>query len=335
MHYFITGGTGFIGGEVARQLLRAGHRLTLLVRTPEKAAPLATLGAEIAVGDVTRRETVSEAMRGVDGVFHIAGWLGFGGRDRCRFWAVNVEGTRNVLEVMAELGIPKGVYTSSLAVFSDTGGRVVNENFFFDGIHLTEYDRTKYIALYEVALPLVRRGLPLVTVLPGFVYGPGDTSAAGQVLRLYLKRRLPLIPSGTAFSCAHVEDVARGHILAMEKGTPGRLYNMCGPPHTLEDLMRTSEKITGIPFPNLSLPPAVMRFLSRIASSLETLIPLPAACSSDILILAAGITYLADDSRARRELGFTTRSLEKGLRQTLTALIRENMATSLAPDSAP
>src|SRR5579884_4023999 len=115
-------------------------------------------------------------MAGADGVFHIAGWYKIGTRDKSEGERINVLGTRNVLEVMRELGIPKGVYTSTLAVFSDTRGRLVDETYQYTGKHLSEYDRTKWVAHYEVAEPMIARGLPLVIVQPGLVYGPGDTS---------------------------------------------------------------------------------------------------------------------------------------------------------------
>src|SRR5438876_7743736 len=109
---------------------------------------------------------------------------------------VNVLGTRNVLTTMKELRIPKGVYTSTLAVFSDTRGQLVDETYRYDGKGpwLTEYDRTKWIAHYEVAEPLIREGLPLVIVQPGLNYGPGDTSEVRPTLVRYLRRRLLALP---------------------------------------------------------------------------------------------------------------------------------------------
>src|SRR6266849_4262267 len=144
MKYFVTGATGFVGGRVVRRLVGAGHQVVVVVRNPAKAADLANLGIEIYQGDVTDKESMRTPMQGVDGVFHIAGWYKIGVRDKSDGEKINVQGTRNVLELMRELGIPKGVYTSTLAVNSDTHGRLVDESYHYNGPHLSEYDRTKW-----------------------------------------------------------------------------------------------------------------------------------------------------------------------------------------------
>ena len=158
MRYFLTGATGFIGGRVARQLREAGHEVVAVVRDPAKAGSLAAQGVVLAQGDVTDKESMRGAMTGVDGVFHIAGWYKIGARDKRDGTLINIDGTRNVLELMRELRIPKGVYTSTVAVFSDTHGRMPDESYRYNGPHITEYDRTKWVAHYEVAEPLVKAG---------------------------------------------------------------------------------------------------------------------------------------------------------------------------------
>ena len=127
MRYFVTGATGFVGGRVVQMLRQEGHEVNALVRSPQNAGALATLGAQLFAGDVTQRESLRAPMAGVDGVFHIAGWYKLGARDKSQGARVNIDGTRNVLEMMRELGIHKGVYTSSLAVNSDTRGVEVDE----------------------------------------------------------------------------------------------------------------------------------------------------------------------------------------------------------------
>ena len=120
--YFVTGATGFVGGRVAAQLREAGHHVVALVRDPARAGALAEIGVELARGDVTDRAKLAAPMRDADGVFHIAGWYKIGARDPQEGERINVDGTRNVLEVMRELRIPRGVYTSTLAVYGDTRG---------------------------------------------------------------------------------------------------------------------------------------------------------------------------------------------------------------------
>ena len=317
MKYFLTGATGFIGGRVARQLVAAGHEVVAIARDPARATDLANLGIAVHRGDVTQRETMRTPMNGVDGVFHIAGWYKVGVRNTGDGERINVTGTRNTLELMRELGIPKGVYTSTLAVFSDTHGRLVNESYQYNGPHLSEYERTKWIAHYKVADPMIAAGLPLVIVLPGVVYGPGDTSSVRTTFRQYLRRKLPAIPARTDFSWAHVDDIARGHILAMEAGTPGASYIIAGSQHTLVDALNIAEGITGVPAPRFHIPPAAMKGIAMMMSVLERAMPVPPNYSAEYLRVGAGTTYIGDNTKARRELGYAPRPLEEGLRETL------------------
>ncbi|HVU14399.1 MAG TPA: NAD-dependent epimerase/dehydratase family protein, partial [Phototrophicaceae bacterium] len=199
MKVFVTGATGFIGGHLVRALVARGDQVAAVVRNPAKAQDLAALGVKLYAGDITDKESMRAAMTGVDAVFHLAAWYKIGARDKSEAEKINVGGTRNVLELMRDLHIKKGVYTSTLAIFSDTHGQPVDESYRFEGKHLSEYDRTKAEAHYDVALSLMAVGLPLVIVQPGVVYGPGDPSAIGDTLRLYLQGKLPLVPQQTAF----------------------------------------------------------------------------------------------------------------------------------------
>jgi nucleoside-diphosphate-sugar epimerase len=247
----------------------------------------------------------------------LAGWYQLGARDKTPGWRINVEGTRNVLELMRELGIPRGVYTSTLAVNGDTHGRVVDETYRSDGPWLSEYDRTKWLAHYQVAEPMIRAGLPLIIVQPGAVYGPGDTSPQGRLFRRYLGRRLPMVPRGSALCWGHVEDTAHAHLLAMQRGTPGQSYIIAGPPATLQAVLQLAERLTGIPAPRLHPDPRLVKGLAAIMGVLERVVPLPETYSAEYLRVAAGVTYLGSNARARAELGFRPRTLEEGLRQTL------------------
>jgi nucleoside-diphosphate-sugar epimerase len=319
MRYFVTGATGFIGGRLARQLVAGGHQVVAVARQPERAQDLTALGVEVHAGDITDKESMRAPMAGADGVFHVAGWYKIGARDSRPGERINVGGTRNVLELMSELAIPRGVYTSTLAVFSDTHGQMPDETYRHDAPWLTEYDRTKWAAHYQVALPAIQAGLPLVIVQPGLVYGPGDPSPIGEMLRQYLRRRLPIAPAGSAFCWAHVEDTARGHLLAMERGRPGESYIIAGPRHTLVEALELAERITGVPAPRLRPSPGVMRLLAAVMGPVGALLPLPGTYTAEAIRSSAGVTYLGSNAKARRELGFDPRPLEQGLLETLLA----------------
>ncbi len=316
MKYFLTGATGFVGGRLAAMLRDRSHEVIALVRNPEKAIPLREIGITVAEGDVTDKESMRSAMEGCDGVFHVAGWYKIGVRDKTPGQKINVDGTRNVLELMKELEVPKGVYTSTLAVNSDTKGSVYDESYRFTGKHISEYDRTKAHA-HDIALQFIEDGLPLVIVMPGLVYGPNGTSMSDEAFRMYLKRKLPVIPKKSAFCWAHVDDIAEAHILAYEKGKIGNTYIIAGPKHKVIEAFAIARDITGIRAP-LSVPPVMLKMTSVLTSFIEKIIPLPDMYTSESLRVQAGVTYLGDNSKARRELGYNPRSLEIGLKETLS-----------------
>jgi len=317
MKYFVTGATGFVGSHVTRQLLEAGHEVIVVVRNPAKAKSLADLGAIVHQGDVTEKESMRLPMQGVDGVFHIAGWYKVGVKDKSDGEKINIQATRNVLELMKELGIAKGVYTSTLAVNSDTHGKLVDESYHYTGPHLSEYDRTKWVAHYEVVDPMIAAGLPLVIVMPGVIYGPEDTSSVRTTFIQYLQRKLPVLPARTAYSWAHVDDIAQGHILAMEQGTVSASYIIAGPTHTLVEAIHIAQNITGVPAPRIQAPPSVMKAMSATMGVVEKAVPVPADYSAEYLRINAGVTYIGSNAKAKRELAYQPRSLEDGLKETL------------------
>ncbi len=316
MKYFLTGATGFVGGRVAQHLRAAGHQVITLVRNPAKATHLAAAGMRLATGDVTDKESMRAPMTGCDGVFHVAGWYKVGVQDKTPGAAVNIEGTRNVLELMKELGIAKGVYTSTLAVNSNTHSKLVDECYHFNGIHLSEYDRTKAGA-HAIATEFIQGGLPLVIVQPGMIYGPGDLGPSHDLFVQFLTRTLPLMPQKTALSWAHVDDIAHGHLLAMEKGKIGENYFLAGPVHSIIETLRLAEQISNVSVPAIQAPPQMLQFLSKIMSVVEKVMPVSVTYSSEYLRVAAGTTYIGSNAKARQALGWSPRPLADGLTETI------------------
>lgn len=318
MRYLVTGATGFIGGHLVRQLVDAGHDVVALVREPTAARDLDDLGVELARGDILDRTSLERTMTGADGVFHLAAWYRVGAHDRSAAEAINVQGTRNVLEAARDAAVEKVVYTSTLAVLGDTGRRVVDETYRHEGPWISEYDRTKWLAHYGIAVPMAEAGSPIVIVQPGLVCGPGDHSNVGAALRDYLRRRLPVIPDqGGCWS--HVADSARGHILAMERGRIGESYIIGGECLLWRDVLRLAEEITGVKPPRLTLPPALARASAALLRPLAAVVRLPPMYHPETLRVAAGTTYWGSDGKARRELGWSPRPLRDGLAETLRA----------------
>jgi len=313
MKYFVTGTTGFVGGVLAKKLREAGHEVNASVRSPEKAKDLQALGVKLFKGDVTDKESMREAMTGVDDVYHVAGWYKVGVKDKSGGVQVNINGTRNVLELMQELNIPKGVYTSTLAINSDTKGKLADETYHFTGEHISEYDRTKAEA-HKIADEFIKQGLPLVIVQPGLIYGPGDTSTVRTNLLDLLKGRLPALPSQTAYCWAHVDDIVTGHILAMEKGKNGESYIICGEPHSAADAFTLAAKIAGKRAP-MTVPYQMMKAMSVLVKPLDSI--LPDTYTSEGLRVVGGVTYLGDNSKAKRKLGYNPRPVSEGWVETV------------------
>lgn len=260
-------------------------------------------------------------MTGVDGVFHCAALYAWGA-DSAIAERINVDGTRHVLEAMRDAGVPKGVYTSTLAVNSDTQGREVDESYRYDGPFLSVYERTKWRAHHEVARPMMAAGLPLVILQPGAIYGPGDTSSLRGFFRQYLERRLPLVPTATAFGWGYIDDVAAAHIAAITRGRAGESYIVSGPTHTMLDALRIAESLTGIAPPSRQPPPILFKAASLVMRLVGLVSHVPEGFSAESLRLLAGVTYLGDYGKARRELGYHPRSLADGLRETLDEEMR-------------
>ena len=308
MKYFVTGTTGFVGGVLAKKLREAGHEVNASVRSPEKAKELQALGVKLFKGDVTDKESMREAMTGVDGVYHVAGWYKVGTRDKSGGEKVNVQGTHNVLELMRELKIPKGVYTSTLAINSDTKGVPADENYKFTGKHLSEYDRTKAEA-HKIADEFIAQGLPLVIVQPGLIYGPGDTSSVRTSLLNLFKGQLPMLPRQTAYSWAHVDDIAHGHMLAMEKGKIGESYIICGEYYELYEAFKLAAQTAGVRAP-MAAAPGMMKAMSVLVKPFDSL--MPESYTSEGLRIISGVTYIGDNSKAKRELSYNPRPVSEG-----------------------
>ena len=316
MKAFVTGGTGFIGRVVVRKLLARGYRVTALARSESGAAGLRDMGAAVVRGDVTDRESMRAGMSGCDVVFHIAAVYDFSPAGVAQSEAVNVGGTENVLGLAFELGVPRIIYTSTVAVFGDTRGELPDETYYAGGPFLTEYDRTKWLAHYEVAEALIAQGAPIIIVLPGGVYGPGDTSWLADMMRLYHRGLLPILPGPeSVITFAFVDDVAEGHILAAEKGRVGESYILAGPAVPLGEMVDFWAQLTGKRPPAARLPSRLISPLAPAAARLQPALSLPQLFAED-MVRMLGVSYAGRADKARAELGWRPRPLQTGMLDT-------------------
>jgi dihydroflavonol-4-reductase len=320
MKAFVTGGTGFVGRRVVRKLVERGYDVYALARSAESAALLEKLGATVVWGDVTDAASMREGMRGSDVVFHMAAWYKLGGDSRAEANRINVAGTRKTLRLAHELDVPRIIYTSTVGVFGDTLGELADETYVGQGAFFSEYERTKWLAHYKVALPLIERGAPIIIIMPGVVYGPGDKSAIGQFMRLFYLEQMPVLPAPeTILSYTHVEDIADGHILAAEKGRIGESYIITGPAVPLGEMVDFWSQLTGKRPPLLRVPARFIRPFAPLVNFLERFVHIPEWTSGEA-IQSLGVSFAARADKARAELGWTTRSLHTGMMETFAAI---------------
>jgi dihydroflavonol-4-reductase len=316
MEYFVTGATGLIGTHVVEALVDDGHEVVALTRSRSNARHLPE-AVTIVEGDITDKTSMREPMTGVDGVFHIAAWfyVGPGPWEAETAERINVGGTRNVLELMADLDISKGVYTSTVGIYPGTSGETLDESIDPPCPTYAEYMRTKWEAHVEVARPMMEEGLPLVVVQPGAVYGPHG-GASTSAFRDYLTGDLPMIPTDWALPFDHAEDTADAHLRAMENGLPGEEYIVASQARTMAEVLGCAEEITGVPSPR-PVPDTVFATLSTVMRNVERVTRPPEGFESEMLDFLAGRQWYVDNTKATRELGVEFRSLEGGLRDYL------------------
>jgi dihydroflavonol-4-reductase len=322
MKAFVTGGTGFIGGHVVRRLRDRGDEVVALVRNPEKAEPLRDIGCGLEGGDLSDERSLREGVRGCDAVIHVAAMYEVGipkARHQAMYEA-NVLGTERVLRNALEEGIPKVVYVSTVGAFGNTRGRVVDETYRHPGDDFTSYyEETKYKA-HQIARRLIDdEGLPCVIVQPGGVYGPDDHSAVGTQINQFLAGRMPLMVfPDLGMNMVHVDDVATGVLLALDRGKPGEQYVLGGQVTTMREAIETLARITGRKAPSRTLPTPVLKAMTPIGPVVGKVMGLPPNLS-ELITSADGVTYWAKHDKAIAELGYSPRGLEQGLRDTLEA----------------
>lgn len=320
MKVFLTGGTGFIGGAIARQLRDLGHDVVALVRSPEKADDLRRIGATLIEGDLSDATTIARAAAGTDAAIHGAAIyrVGVTGGEAKQLREANVAGTRNALDGLIEAGIPRIVYVSTVGVFGNTKGATVDESYARDEADgfLSVYDETKYEA-HQLALDRIGAGAPIVIVQPSAVYGPNDHSEVGDMLVRASKGKLPALPFGSlGMSMVHVDDVAAGVILALDKGRIGESYILSGENATVAELVEKAAALGGRSAPRIAVPSTMLRLVAPAGRIVGPVFGMPVNIR-ELVRASDGVTYYAAHDKASRELEYRPRSLEAGLASAL------------------
>ena len=305
----ITGATGFIGSHLARALANRGDSLRVLTRRNSDLSALDGLEFERAIGSVTDRRAVRNAMDGVGRVFHVAGRTSLRAADREAVFDTNLRGSRIVFESALEAGVERVVHTSSAGAIGVAKPKAAaDENTSFDIGHLgITYINSKHEAELE-ALRAAAKGLDIVIVNPSFVLGPDDpTRTSMGLVRRFCLGQIPVYVGG-ALNVVDVRDVAMGHLLADEKGTSAERYILSGRNFTLDRLFADLARISGIDPPAVKLPLRVARAGADAASRVGLRV-----AGSPEEVLSASLWWTYRNTKAKRELGFAPRPHEQTL----------------------
>ena len=302
----VTGGTGFIGANVVRELLAAGATVRVLARPGGDRRALAGVKVEIADGDLTDPASVRHAVTGVQAVYHVAADYRLWARDPAVLYRANVDGTRAVLDAAAEAGVGRVVHTSSVGALGiPTDGTPGTED---TPVALADmvghYKRSKFLA-EQVALEFARRGLPVVVVNPSAPVGPWDVkpTPTGQMIVDFLRGRM-VATLDTGLNIVHVRDVARGHLLAAERGKPGERYILGHAQGNLSlaEIFRLLASLTGGRAPRFRVPYAVAWCSAVACEGVARVTGRPPAVALTAVRMARKRMYF-DPAKAVRDLG--------------------------------
>lgn len=309
MRVLLTGGTGYLGRAIARAVVDRGHELVVFARTASRSG----VGGTAFDGDIRDRAAVDRAAAGCDAIIHTAALVSIWRRRRQDFDDVNVGGLRNVIAAAAAHNVRRIVYTSSFLALPPAGRTTT--------IEANDYQRTK-VAADHVAADAVQGGCPLVRVYPGVIYGPGaitEGNLLGRLIADHLKRKLPaLIGPENPWSFAYVDDVARGHCAALERGAAGSRYALGGDNAPPQRAFEIVQQLTG------RRPPRRMPF--PVATALGAAEELRVSIFGGLPLVTRGAVEIfrhdwsLDSSDAIRDLGYTQTPLADGIRRTVAAL---------------
>ncbi|MGA2517624.1 MAG: hopanoid-associated sugar epimerase [Thermodesulfobacteriota bacterium] len=326
MKTLITGAAGFVGSAVLRQLLAAGHNVRALVRPKSDRRNLTGLPVEIVNGDISDRQSLDRAMAGCSTLFHVAGdyrlWLLKPGE----MYETNVIGTRNIMLAAMDAGIKRVVYTSSVATLGVTlNGSPADED---TPVSLKDmighYKRSKFMAEAEVKRLADEQGLPIIIVNPSTPVGPRDIkpTPTGRIIVDAASGRMPAYVD-TGLNLVHVDDVAIGHLLALERGKLGDRYILGACNMTLKEIFCTVGRLTGQNPPKICLPHALVFPIACMSEAWARLVSRREPRVSLTGVRLARKRMFFSIEKAKRFLGFNPRPIEEALRDAVD-WFREN-----------
>jgi dihydroflavonol-4-reductase len=315
----VTGGSGFLGSAVVRALIERGVRVRALVRASSPRDNFRGLDCEVVVGDLTDRETLKAALKGVRYLFHVAADYRLWARDPSEIIRANVEGTLNLKREALAAGVERIVYTSSVAALRVAGATApVDETAMLSPDEaIGAYKRSKTMAERAVEDMILREGLPAIIVSPTTPIGPRDIrpTPTGRILLDAARGRIPAFVD-TGLNFVHVDDVAAGHLLAFEKGRIGERYILGGENLTLRQLLETIAELAGRKAPRFRLPRAPLMPLAFAAERVAHFTGKEPLLTLDGLRMSRYRMFFTS-AKAERELGYRSRPYQEGVADAL------------------
>jgi dihydroflavonol-4-reductase len=319
MKAFVTGATGFVGSHVAQALAAQGADLRLLVRASSNTDNIAGLQAERVTGDLRDPDSLKRAMQGCDFVFHVAADYRLWVRDPEQMYRSNVEGTRAIIEAAQQSGVRRVIYTSSVATMGfTTTGHLADE---LSPVSLADmvghYKRSKFMA-EQVALEAGRNGANVVVVNPTTPVGEQDIkpTPTGRIIVDFLKRNFPAYVD-TGLNVADVKEVARGHLLAMEKAVPGQRYILGGENLTLKQILDKLSALTGLPSPTTRVPHAVAMGFAVFDQFFTGMVLRKEPRATVDAVRMGRKKMFASSAKAERQLGYRVVPVENALERAV------------------
>lgn len=323
MKALVTGANGFTGSHLVKALQKRGDRVVGLVRKSSNLARLDDTQIQLVYGDITDRNVLRQAMQEVDTVFHTAAYVELGLVDEQQMERVNVDGTQAVLEIAKETGISKIVYCSTIGVYGDTQGKVVNETFSRTQEDFSSaYDRTKYEA-QKLVDKFATDGLPIVSIMPSGILGVDDPHF-GPVFKLFLKGWLKLWLGGDRMTgVVHVDDLVNAMILAAERGESGEHYIISAGDLPTREMFEIIAQETGINVPT-EVPQPIVRFAANLLDPIGKLLNWNPPIGRERVHYLYERCVRVDATKARKELGWKHQPVNEILKEIVKQLQTSN-----------
>jgi dihydroflavonol-4-reductase len=316
MKALVTGANGFTGSHLIKALVARGIEVVAFVRRSSQCDRLSNLPITYAYGDITDRAALTDAMTGVDTVFHIAAYVELGLVDAAAMERVNVQGTQAVLIAAQTAHISKMVYCSTIGIFGDTQGQVIDETFVRTQTTFSSaYDRTKYLAQQAVDAA-AQQGLDAVSILPSGIFGADDPHF-GPVVQTFLKGRLKVWAGGDRITgIVHVDDLVEAMLLAAERGQRGEYYIISAGEMTTREMFRQFSQQSGIPAP-AEAPEAIVRLLGNLLDPIGRFLDWQPPLSRERVHYLYDRCVRVSGEKARSQLGWNPRSAQETLQDLL------------------